>query len=171
MTTYSCAFAFAGASVLLIRKAKPEWQKGLLNGIGGKLESPESVMDCTIREFREETGLWELSFQPKIYHSMMWPEYKSHTDHPLVYFSAFVIPPQAAVEAIKNTADADEPCVLWPVAKIDTAPAMPNVPFLVAMAKCLVLCTPEERKLRQPYVFTEPTLRDCQMYGTWFLPE
>lgn len=42
--------------VLLIRKSRPQWQCGLLNGVGGKVEKDESPMDAMVREFREETG-------------------------------------------------------------------------------------------------------------------
>lgn len=43
--------------VLLIRKNKPEWQKGKLNGVGGKVESDESPPHAMRREFEEEVGL------------------------------------------------------------------------------------------------------------------
>lgn len=43
--------------VALIRKSKPEWQAGLLNGIGGKIEGEEAPEDAMAREFREEAGL------------------------------------------------------------------------------------------------------------------
>jgi len=43
--------------ILLIRKLSPEWQRGLLNGIGGKIESGETAMQAMIREFKEETGV------------------------------------------------------------------------------------------------------------------
>lgn len=42
--------------VALIKKTKPEWQKGRLNGIGGKVEKDEYGVDAMVREFREETG-------------------------------------------------------------------------------------------------------------------
>jgi 8-oxo-dGTP diphosphatase len=42
--------------VALIRKARPEWQKGKLNGIGGKLEEGETGWTAMAREFQEETG-------------------------------------------------------------------------------------------------------------------
>jgi len=56
--TYVAGFLFdeAVANVALIRKEKPEWQKGLLNGIGGKVEKQETPEDAMKREFREETG-------------------------------------------------------------------------------------------------------------------
>lgn len=43
-------------NVALIRKTKPKWQAGLLNGIGGKVERKEETIDAMVREFREETG-------------------------------------------------------------------------------------------------------------------
>lgn len=45
------------SQVLLIQKTKPEWQKGKLNGIGGRVEPSEQPFDAMVREFREETGL------------------------------------------------------------------------------------------------------------------
>ncbi len=43
--------------VVLIRKKRPEWQAGLLNGVGGKVEPGESPLDAMRREFREEAGV------------------------------------------------------------------------------------------------------------------
>ena len=42
--------------VALIHKVKPPWQKGKLNGIGGKMELGETPLVAMIREFKEETG-------------------------------------------------------------------------------------------------------------------
>lgn len=42
--------------VALIRKLKPSWQKGKLNGIGGKVEEGEHPSEAMAREFLEETG-------------------------------------------------------------------------------------------------------------------
>lgn len=42
--------------VALIRKNRPAYQKGKLNGIGGKLEDHEQPIDAMVREFFEETG-------------------------------------------------------------------------------------------------------------------
>jgi 8-oxo-dGTP diphosphatase len=64
-TGYALGFCFMNYSteVVLIRKNKPEWQKGLLNGVGGKIEPGESAHEAMVREFREETGVlipeWE----------------------------------------------------------------------------------------------------------------
>lgn len=42
--------------VALIRKNKPAWQAGLLNGIGGKSEDRETALLAMVREFAEETA-------------------------------------------------------------------------------------------------------------------
>lgn len=44
--------------VALIEKQRPVWQKGRLNGIGGKVEIGERPLDAMIREFKEETGAY-----------------------------------------------------------------------------------------------------------------
>lgn len=58
MTRYVLGFLFdfEQARVVLIRKNRPEWQKGRLNGVGGKIENDESPIDAMRREFKEETG-------------------------------------------------------------------------------------------------------------------
>lgn len=43
--------------VLLIRKEKPEWQAGKMNGVGGKIEPGESPQEAMMREFEEEVGI------------------------------------------------------------------------------------------------------------------
>ncbi len=45
------------SKVVLIKKEKPEWQRGLLNGVGGKIELGESPKQAIVREFEEETGV------------------------------------------------------------------------------------------------------------------
>lgn len=43
-------------SVVTIRKTKPDWQRGKLNGVGGKVEFGEKPVEAMTREFYEETG-------------------------------------------------------------------------------------------------------------------
>lgn len=45
------------SDVVLIRKNRPEWQKGLLNGVGGRLQDGEDSLHGMARECREEAGL------------------------------------------------------------------------------------------------------------------
>lgn len=56
---YVCGFLFSPdrSRVLLIRKRRPAWQAGKLNGVGGKIEPGETAIAAMRREFREETGL------------------------------------------------------------------------------------------------------------------
>lgn len=56
---YVLGFAFTADKnrVLLISKNRPAWQKGLLNGIGGKMVPGELSKYAMCREFFEETGI------------------------------------------------------------------------------------------------------------------
>lgn len=45
------------SQVCLIEKSRPDWQVGLLNGPGGKVEPGETYLEAATREFREETGV------------------------------------------------------------------------------------------------------------------
>lgn len=56
---YVVGFAFdpTWARVVLVRKVKPAWQSGRLNGVGGKVEPGETALEAMVREFREETGV------------------------------------------------------------------------------------------------------------------
>jgi 8-oxo-dGTP diphosphatase len=57
--TYVCGFLFSSdrTRVLLIRKNRPAWQAGKLNGLGGKIEPRETPHQAMRREFREEAGV------------------------------------------------------------------------------------------------------------------
>lgn len=65
---YVCGFFFDRKlkTVILLWKEKPSWQKGKLNGIGGKIEENESPSDAMTREFFEETGLTYRLWKPLI---------------------------------------------------------------------------------------------------------
>ena len=58
MVNYVCGLMFSPEldRVALIRKNRPEFQRGRLNGIGGKIEENETPIDAMVREFWEETG-------------------------------------------------------------------------------------------------------------------
>ena len=43
--------------IVLIKKINPQWQRGLFNGIGGKVEANETSIDAMVRECAEETGV------------------------------------------------------------------------------------------------------------------
>jgi len=59
-TVYVCGFCFdlEKTKVVLIKKERPDWQKGKLNGVGGHVEKYDDDIYCAMeREFFEETGL------------------------------------------------------------------------------------------------------------------
>ena len=78
---YCLGFMFDPAyeRVLLMVKKRPAWQEGLLNGIGGKIESGESCLEAMNREFFEETGL-DLpgNFGPNSVHHFEWQHVGTH---------------------------------------------------------------------------------------------
>src|SRR3954470_21452915 len=67
---YVCGFLFSPdrTRVLLIRKRRPAWQAGKLNGIGGKIEPGESPAQAMSREFREEAAL---DLPPDAWHEVL----------------------------------------------------------------------------------------------------
>ena len=88
MISYCLGFAFTDDDhfVVLIRKNKPAWQKGLLNGVGGKIDDYETAHDAMVREFREETGIthhhWtrvtQMNFQWKSFPTVRFAETVVH---------------------------------------------------------------------------------------------
>ena len=56
---YALGFLFSEdlKHVILIRKNRPSYLEGKLNGVGGKIEPGESHKSAMIREFKEETGV------------------------------------------------------------------------------------------------------------------
>jgi 8-oxo-dGTP diphosphatase len=59
MISYVVGFMFSEYcnEIALIKKKRPEWQKGRLNGIGGHIEKNEVPHDAMYREFEEEAGI------------------------------------------------------------------------------------------------------------------
>lgn len=57
MKKYVLGFAFNDYHVLLIKKNRPKWQKGLYNGLGGHIEGNEQPIDAMVREFKEECSI------------------------------------------------------------------------------------------------------------------
>jgi 8-oxo-dGTP pyrophosphatase MutT (NUDIX family) len=65
MKEYVVGFALdSHFNVILIRKNRPDWQAGKLNGVGGRIEEGETPMQAMIREFEEETGTYIREWTP-----------------------------------------------------------------------------------------------------------
>jgi 8-oxo-dGTP pyrophosphatase MutT (NUDIX family) len=58
-TKYVLVFLFGIdlKTILLIRKCRPDWQSGKLNGLGGHIDGEESAKVAAIREVREECNV------------------------------------------------------------------------------------------------------------------
>jgi 8-oxo-dGTP pyrophosphatase MutT (NUDIX family) len=88
---YVLGFAFTpDGSVALIRKIKPEWQAGKLNGVGGKIEDwdPSDVHAMT-REFQEETGVF---LEPHLWREVGVVNFGGHRpDEPPGYVKVFTV--------------------------------------------------------------------------------
>lgn len=83
-THYVLGFAFSpeGAAVLLIRKTKPRWQAGKLNGVGGHVEEFDGTSQAAMaREFVEETGIETAVDQ--------WSMYGAHTKPGVYHMELF----------------------------------------------------------------------------------
>jgi len=54
MTAYCLGFAFyrSRRKVVLIRKTKPDWQRGKLNGVGGKIEAEGTAVASIAFSFK-----------------------------------------------------------------------------------------------------------------------
>lgn len=48
------------SEILLVKKDRPDWQKGRLNLVGGKIEEGETPEQAALRELQEESGLLPL---------------------------------------------------------------------------------------------------------------
>jgi 8-oxo-dGTP diphosphatase len=78
-TKYVVGFAFdeQGKHLLLIRKNRPAWQRGLLNGVGGHIEN-ESEHAAQTREFKEETGIETYESNWKKFAILSGKDYELH---------------------------------------------------------------------------------------------
>lgn len=123
MIQYVAGFLIFRATneVLLIRKNRPAWQAGRLNGIGGKIEPGETPLEAMRREMREESGLDIGDWQ-----NFAILEGKGR--YVVHMFRAFAEEQPAATSLTDET-------VLWaPISWLHTIPIIPNLAWLVPLA-------------------------------------
>ncbi len=111
--------------VLLIQKNKPEWQKGNLNGIGGKVENKESNIRAVIRETKEET---KIGISPRRVIEFCIINNKE-ANYKVTCF---------AYRTYQDFTQMEEEIVDWYEVKdiiTDIYPCISNIPWLVCMAK------------------------------------
>lgn len=111
--------------VVLIRKNRPKWQAGLLNGIGGKKEGNETPSETMAREFREEAGVYT---EP----SDWLPLGILKGEHFLIH--AFYMRSHSVYASA--TAQTDEPLEFWDIRDLDEdSDCVPSVPWLIWLSR------------------------------------
>jgi len=125
MVTYCCGFAFPAHTteeVLLIKKVRPAWQAGKLNGIGGHNLDKELPLSAMRREFYEETGL---SFNE-------WRKFCTVTDghtFEVHFFTTW----NAAVKHAKSMTEEKVGLYKWADPQVQNL-MIPNLKWLIPMA-------------------------------------
>ena len=125
MKRYVAGFMFdaVGEHVAVVRKRRPDWQRGLYNGIGGHIEEGETPSEAMSREFHEEAGvlypkeLWKplvRLYRPGAFEVYF---YSAHTD--------------SAHDVHTMT---DEAVDCYPVSDILNGRCVPSVKWLIPMA-------------------------------------
>jgi 8-oxo-dGTP diphosphatase len=123
-TQYVAGFMFDQqdpSRVALISKLKPEWQKGKLNAIGGKVEPGEHPLDAMVREFKEETGV-----DTKV---SQWKKFVFLGDENRVFF--FVT--EGPVDQLKSMED--EQVAIFSIDCVTADNAIPNLTWLLPLAR------------------------------------
>jgi 8-oxo-dGTP diphosphatase len=123
MTEYVCGFLFDPTfkTVALITKNKPDWQKGKLNGIGGKIEGVEIPNTTMQREFQEETGL--------LIDKYKWTPLAELRDGDAKIY--FFYSTSSKIEDVMSMED--EPIALYDVTAIPSLNTIPNLAWLIPM--------------------------------------
>ena len=106
-------------NVILIKKNRPDWQIGKLNGIGGKVEPDETAEDAIVRECFEESDLMLSDW-------VLWGEQSDNKNFTVHYYTAEVdlhlmcidskTDELVSIYSIKDLNLVEE--VLWPVNEI-----------------------------------------------------
>lgn len=155
---YVCGFMMDDEWALLLRKARPDWQQGKLNGVGGKLEDQDrtaltnstfsnGIHNAMVREFKEETGGSTLPQDWVHYHTEHW----EHDDREVyVYFLYCRELPRRMHDIQDRPRETDEPLevVWWYTADFlmcnqhdnDPKGIMYNLPYLLLMARAEQAC-------------------------------
>ena len=123
---YVVGFLFSDdySQVVLIKKSKPDWQKGLYNGVGGKIEMyDESPLSAQKREFKEEAGL-EIE---------NWSEFlKIEGDNSVIYFFRAV----GDVESVKTVENVGKEVTVHNVDRLldNLGICVPNLRWVLPLA-------------------------------------
>ncbi len=122
-THYVAGFMFSidFKKVALIRKNRPAWQAGKLNGVGGHIEQNELPACAMHREFIEETG-YNLP--------VAWEQYARISDSGC--FSVTFFATTGELDALETTTD--ETVEIVEVEKLSDNKLIDNLPWLIPLA-------------------------------------
>ena len=131
---YVVGFAINGLDVLLIRKNRPDWQAGKLNGVGGKIEPGEFPIEAMVREFQEETGHLEADWDYLL-------ELQTHVG-PVHFFRLLIKDRGVFDEIALRGGTTDEAVGSYSIPELlfsnlmdsDGPKTLPNLPWLLALA-------------------------------------
>lgn len=123
--TIGFLFSSTFDKVVLIKKTKPEWQFGKLNGVGGKSEDFDDSINHTMsREFKEETSVYVPPENWEYYAEMIGPDWNVHCfysiDDNLIY-------------GVKTTTG-EEVCII-DTSELSELNIISNLSFLIPAAK------------------------------------
>lgn len=143
--------------VALVRKKKPAWQYGLLNGIGGKVEEHETPAACMVREFLEEAVNPHFACQTVI----NWERFASiQGDYAarcrgeegvfrVHFYRAFTSYTVLRMNLRSNTS---EPIEVVSIRSVTAKNAIPNLPWLLRMALDIDLDAAEGFEIKEHYL-------------------
>lgn len=128
-------FDYRRELVTLIEKTKPDWQRGKLNGVGGKVEIGEAAYDAMVREFWEETGTsvedWQHFGVLSGQHSYI-DVYRSFSMDPIGYLYSDTERYDQGI--IYPTTTTEEEVRVHAVKDLQKLPTIPNLQWLIPMA-------------------------------------
>ncbi len=111
--------------VVVIKKNKPDWQKGKLNGVGGKIEPGELASVAMKREFLEEAGI-EIE---------NWTEFLIVQDFNEEYYKMFVYKATATTAQLKKIeSKTDEEVTIINIRDIPMLNTIQNLNWMIQMA-------------------------------------
>jgi 8-oxo-dGTP diphosphatase len=155
---YVCGFMFdqSRMRVLLIRKQKPDWQRGLLNGIGGKIEyavpagyEGQGIQTLEIpayamaREFEEEAGI---KTKPEDWTLFRTESFKHDRGSGAVVHFFYAVSNSAFWTATPQTFERLERVSLYMMRNVREQ-MLYNLPYLIEMALALMDLPVEHRPL------------------------
>lgn len=128
---YVVGFTFPHSSpdrVYLIRKKRPDWQAGKLNGIGGKIEPGESSCEAMVREYKEEAGLY---IKPDRWHRFAILDSVRPSGQVTARIHFFKASLEMGENPLAQTDEHIELCQTLPLPR----DVIPNLRFMVPMAR------------------------------------